>query len=118
MPVVVTDYEDDEGVKAMLVIGRDNIRDKVLVMFKGVMESGSFYVEDIQEIVEVISSQVDYASAEYDEEDDAIDIIMGVQRIFDINDDTQAFMVMNTFSRAADDIKTYMPDIRRRYGRV
>lgn len=118
MPVVVTDYEDDEGVKDMLVIGRDNIQDKVLVMFKGVMESGTFYADDIQEIVEVISSQVDYASAEYDEVNDAIDIIMGVQRIFDINDDTQAFMVMNTFSRAADDIKTYMPDIRCRYGRV
>lgn len=118
MPVVVTDYEDDEGVKDMLIIGKDNIKDKVLVMFKGVMETGSFYAEDIQEIVEVISSQVDYASAEYDEVNDAIDIIMGVQRIFDINDDTQAFMVMNTFSRAADDIKTYMPDIRHRYGRV
>ena len=118
MPIMVTDYEDDEGVKDVLIVGQDNDRDRVLVIFKGVMEPGTFYADDIGQITESINSRMQYVTSEYNEVDDTIDIIMGMQRILDVNDDTHACMVVNTFSKASDDIKKYMPDIRHRYGRV
>lgn len=110
-----TDYVDDEGLKELYILGFHEERDQVLVIFRDVMQEGTFDMERIGDISAAFKKGMDYVKFEYHETRHAFDVIVAFSRELTVDDDRQRKLVMGTFYKIAEDIRQVMPDIRQQY---
>lgn len=112
---ILTDYVDDEGLKELCIIGFHEERDQVLLIFKDVMQEGTFDIERIEDISAAFKKGMDYVKFEYHGIRHALDVIVTFSRDFTVDDNRQRKLVMGTFYKIAEDIRQVMPDIRQQY---
>ena len=112
---ISTDYVDDEGLKELSIIGFHNDTDQVLVIFKGVMQDGTFDVGKVSDISETFNQRMDYMQLEYNEIKNTLDVVVSLSRDLAVDDERQRELVMNILYKIAANITQVMPDIRRQY---
>ena len=111
-------YMDDEGVKEVCIIGFHDERDQVVVVFKGVMQEGTFDIERIRDISAAFKRRMDYVQFEYHGTRHTLDVIVQLSRNFTVDDERQRELVMGTFYKITADIRRVLPDIRHQYSRT
>lgn len=112
---ISTDYVDDEGLKALRIIGFHNAINQVLVIFEGVMKDGTFDVGNVRDILETFNQRMDYMQLEYNENRNTLDVVVSISRDFTADDERQREVVMDILYKIAASITQVMPDIRRQY---
>lgn len=113
---ISTDYVDDEGLKALRILGFHNTINQVLVIFEGVMKDGTFDVGNIRDMQSAFRKRMNYVQLEYNESRLTLDVIVSLSRDLTVDDERQRELVMGTLYKMAGDIRLVMPDIRRQYG--
>lgn len=114
---ITTEYADDEGIKELSIIGFHKEKNKILVIFKGVMRAGKFDMVKIKDILRTFKKSMYYADCEYNTSEYTLDVMAGFSRDLKVDDARQAEIVMSILHTMTADVRRVMPDIRRKYGR-
>lgn len=113
--LISTDYIDDEGLKELSILGFHDETDHVLVIFRGVMQDGTFDVGKIKDISATFRKRMEYVQLEYSECRHTLDAMVTLSRDLTVDDAQQRELVMTILYKIAANIRQVMPDIRNQY---
>ena len=114
---IVTDYVDDEGIKELVIMEIDTIKDVVVVNFKDLMRAGTFNISNMIRIQREVEEEIPGVNLEYSDQYQSMYLVAGLYKDHTKDETTHAEMIMHSIEEIETNLRAVMPVIRAKYGR-